>query len=172
MQTSPAMENAPVCLLSRKKKTSVPSDFSVLLMNNQALLLTLPTQDQYHRFVVSEVLSSLFLRNRHEKELHENTTSLLIRNEDVLISVNPVSVILKTSLCHKYMLYILKHSKYLVVGLWIDSASHCLLARTEWTSKHSSKILHSSEPTDKISSQLLTSQHSEPGSQWQRNQKI
>lgn len=136
-------------------------------MNTQASVLTLPTQDQYQHFVTSEALSSLSHVNRYDKGLHEATYHQPVDKEcPHLIFINPLLVREETSLCYKYMLYILRHSKYLIVGLWINSAFHYLLARTERTSKHGSKILHSSGPTDKTSSQLLTSQHLEPGSQW------
>lgn len=128
-------------------------------MNSQASFLTLPTQRQY--LVTSEACSSLSYVNRFDKGLHRATYNLFVDEEwPHLISVNPLFV--REGTARFPVLY----SKYLIAGLWITSAFHCLLARTERTSKYGSKILHSWEPTDKISSQLLTSQHSEPGSQW------
>lgn len=88
-------------------------------MNTQASLLTLPTQDGYP----SKVLSSLSYTNRHDNGLHETTCNPFVDQEyPYLIFINPVLVKEKTSLSHKYILCILKCSKYLLVGLWINSA--------------------------------------------------
>lgn len=88
-------------------------------MNTQASFLTLPTQDRYP----SKVLSSLSRTNRHDNGLHETTCNPFVDQEyPYLIFINPVLVREKTSRNHRYILCILKCSKYLLVGLWINSA--------------------------------------------------